>query len=94
MKAKIPVLLLLCVALLPALSACGNGNQIGVPTPTANAAEVASVTPVTQPNAGMGATAQSNMLTAAVNPTPVGSPTSAATASVTVTATTTATTTP
>ncbi|HEX8599773.1 MAG TPA: hypothetical protein VF952_14825 [Chloroflexia bacterium] len=71
MKATLPVLLLLCIVLAFALTACGDNNTLGAPTPTANAAEVASVTPVTQPNVGLGATAQSNMLTAVINPTPV-----------------------
>ena len=72
MKAKLPLLLLLCVVLVLALGACGDNNDtLGAPTPTANAAQVASVTPVTQPNVGLGATAESNMLTAVINPTPI-----------------------
>jgi hypothetical protein len=71
MKTKLPVLVLLCLALIPALSACGD-NALKDATPSANAAEVASVTPVTQPNVGLGATAQANVLTAVVsNPTPI-----------------------
>ncbi len=71
MKAKLPVLAILCIALIPALSACGDATLKDA-TPTANAAEVASVTPVTQPNVGLGATAQANMITAAAaNPTPI-----------------------
>jgi hypothetical protein len=74
MKAKLPVLLLLCAALAPAISACGDNTTIGAPTPTANAAQAASVTPVTQPGAGLGATAEAGMLTAVVNPTPILTP--------------------
>ena len=71
MKTKLPALSLLCLALVPALSACGD-SALKEATPSANAAEVASVTPVTQPNVGLGATAQADMLTAVVsNPTPI-----------------------
>ncbi|HEX8229633.1 MAG TPA: hypothetical protein VF826_10020 [Chloroflexia bacterium] len=83
MKATLPVLLILCIALGLALSACGDNNTLVTATPTANAAEVASVTPVTQPNVGMGATAESNMLTAVVNPTPIMDMTPSAGASAT-----------
>lgn len=72
MKAKLPALSTLCIALLPVLSACGDNNDtFGAPTATMNAAVAASVTPVTQPNVGLGATAESNMLTAVINPTPI-----------------------
>ncbi len=72
MKAKLSLLAVLCITLMLSLSACGdNNNTLGAPTATMNAAAAASVTPVTQPNVGMGATAESNMLTAVVNPTPI-----------------------
>jgi hypothetical protein len=71
MRAKLPALSMLRIALIAALSACGD-SALKDATPSANAAEVASVTPVIQPNTGMGASAQANMLTAVVsNPTPI-----------------------